>query len=209
MIADLKPYSAYKGSGVPWLGEVLKHWTTERLKTSMNNIVEQTTERLGADLYVAMEHVESWTGRLRHAGHDVSFDSQVKHFQSGDVLFGKLRPYLAKVTRPTSDGVCVGEFLVLRPRHSNTTTPYLELLLRSKLIIDAVNNSTFGAKMPRADWQFIGGMAVVHPPLPEQAAIVRYLDHADRRILRYIRAKQKLVKLLEEQKHPSASAIRC
>ena len=98
MIADLKPYSAYKGSGVPWLGEVPKHWTTERLKTSMNNIVEQTTERLGADLYVAMEHVESWTGRLRHAGHDVSFDSQVKHFQSGDVLFGKLRPYLAKVT---------------------------------------------------------------------------------------------------------------
>ena len=200
MIADLKPYSTYKRSGVPWLGEMPKHWTTERLKTSMNNIVEQTTERLGADLYVAMEHVESWTGRLRHAGHDVSFDSQVKHFQSGDVLFGKLRPYLAKVTRPTSDGVCVGEFLVLRPRHSNTTTPYLELLLRSKLIIDAVNSSTFGAKMPRADWQFIGGMAVVHPPLPEQAAIVRFLDYADRRIRRYIRAKQKLIKLLEEQK---------
>ena len=200
MIADLKHYSAYKDSGVPWLGEVPKHWTTERLKTSMNNIVEQTTERLGADLYVAMEHVESWTGRLKHAGHDVSFDSQVKHFQSGDVLFGKLRPYLAKVTRPTSDGVCVGEFLVLRPRYSNTTAPYLELLLRSKPIIDAVNNSTFGAKMPRADWQFIGGMAVVHPPLPEQAAIVRFLDHSDRRIRRYIRAKQKLIKLLEEQK---------
>ena len=38
------------------------------------------------------------------------------------------------------------------------------------------------------------------PPLPEQAAIVRFLDHADRRIRRYIRAKQKLIKLLEEQK---------
>ena len=200
MIADLKPYPAMKDSGVSWLGDVPEHWTTVRLKSSMNNIVEQTTERRGSDLYVALEHVESWTGRLRHAGLDVSFDSQVKYFRSGDILFGKLRPYLAKVARPTSDGVCVGEFLVLRPRHSNATAPYMEQLLRSKPIIDAVNSSTFGAKMPRAEWQFMGGMAIVHPPPPEQAAIVRYLDHADRRIRRYIRAKQKLIKLLEEQK---------
>ena len=199
MIADLKPYPAMKDSGGSWLGDVPEHWTTVRLKSSMNNIVEQTTERRGSDLYVALEHVESWTGRLRHAGLDVSFDSQVKYFRSGDILFGKLRPYLAKVTRPTSDGVCVGEFLVLRPRHSNATAPYMEQLLRSKPIIDAVNSSTFGAKMPRAEWQFMGGMAIVHPSLPEQAAIVRFLDHADRHIRRYILAKQKLVKLLEEQ----------
>ena len=200
MSADLKPYPAMKDSGVEWLGEVPKHWTTERLKSSMHNIVEQTTERRAADLYVALEHVESWTGRLRHAGLDVSFDSQVKCFRSGDVLFGKLRPYLAKVTRPTSDGICVGEFLVLRPRHSNATAPYMEQLLRSKPIIDAVNSSTFGAKMPRADWQFMGGMAIALPPLPEQAAIVRFLDYADRRIRRYIRAQQQLIALLEEQK---------
>ena len=54
--------------------------------------------------------------------------------------------------------------------------------------------------MPRADWQFIGGMEELNPPLPEQTAIVRFLDHADRRIRRYIRAKQKLIALLEEQK---------
>ena len=196
----LKPYPDYKDSRIEWLGEVPKHWITERFKSLMHNIVEQTTERRGAGLYVALEHVESWTGRLRHAGLDVSFDSQVKCFRSGDVLFGKLRPYLAKVTRPTSDGICVGEFLVLRPRHSNATAPYMEQLLRSKPIIDAVNSSTFGAKMPRADWQFMGGMAIALPPLPEQAAIVRFLDHADRRIRRYIRAKQQLITLLEEQK---------
>ena len=200
MIADLKPYPAMKDSGVPWLGEVPEHWTIERLKSSMNNIVEQTAERRGTDRYVALEHVESWTGRLRHAGLDVSFDSQVKCFRSGDVLFGKLRPYLAKVTRPTGDGVCVGEFLILRPRHSNATAPYMEQLLRSKPIIDTVNSSTFGAKMPRADWQFMGGMAITLPSLAEQAAIVRFLDHADRRIRRYIRAKQQLITLLEEQK---------
>ena len=200
MIADLKPYPAYKNSGVEWLGEVPEHWTTERLKSSMNNIVELTAEWQDTDLYVALKHVESWTGRLGHSGLDISFDSQVKCFRAGDILFGKLRPYLAKVTRPASDGVCVGEFLVVRPRHSNATAPYMEKLLRSKPVIEAVNSSTFGAKMPRADWQFMGGMAVTLPSLPEQAAIVRFLDHADRRIRRYIRAKQKLITLLEEQK---------
>ena len=200
MIVDLKLYPAMKDSGVAWLGEVPEHWIIERLKSSVDNILDQGTELRGADVHIALEHVESWTGQIRCADSDSSFDSQLKRFRSGDVLFGKLRPYLAKVARPTSGGCCVGEFLVLRPRHQNFRESYLEVFLRSKPIVDAVNSSTFGAKMPRADWQFIGGMSVVRPPLSEQTAIVRFLDHADRRIRRYIHAKQKLIGLLEEQK---------
>ena len=200
MIIDLKPYPKMKDSGVEWLGKVPEHWKIKRLKSSVNNVIQQTVDHQKSDLYVAMEHVESWTGRLILSGTGVSFDSQLKRFRPGDVLFGKLRPYLAKVTRPLSYGVCVGEFLVLRPRNSRVTSPFLEQMLRSKPFIDAVNISTFGAKMPRADWRFIGGMAIGRPPLPEQTAIVRFLDHADRRIRRYIRAKQKMVALLEEQK---------
>jgi type I restriction enzyme S subunit len=112
----LNPYPEYKDSGVPWLGKVPVHWKIERLKSLMSNIIQQTAERQSSDLYVALEHVESWTGCLRQVGSEVLSDSQVKRFRFGDVLFGKLRPYLAKVTRPASDGVCVGEFLVLRPR---------------------------------------------------------------------------------------------
>ena len=89
---------------------------------------------------------------------------------------------------------------MLRPRGGDLMSSYLEQLLRSKPIVDAINASTFGAKMPRADWQFVGGMKQALPPLPEQAAIVRYLDHTDRRIQRYIGAKQRLITLLEEQK---------
>ena len=200
MIGEIKAYPSYKTSGVGWLGEVPAHWKIERLKSSINNVIQQTVDRQNSDLYVAMEHVESWTGRLIPSGTGVAFDSQVKCFRPGDVLFGKLRPYLAKVTSPTSYGVCVGEFLVLRPRNSGVTSPFLQQLLCSKPFIDAVNSSTFGAKMPRADWQFIGGMAIASPPLPEQTAIVRFLDHADRRIRRYIHAKQKLIALLEEEK---------
>ena len=98
---------------------------------------------------------------------NITFDSQVKRFHSNDVLFGKLRPYLAKVARLSVDGVCVGEFLVLRPDTSTIFSPFLENILRSKPIIDVINSSTFGAKMPRADWRFIGSLLLCFP-LPFQ-----------------------------------------
>ena len=200
MAADLKPYPQYKNSGVDWLGAVPVHWEVERLKGSLANVVDQAAESSRGGTVVALEDVESWTGRVALADSPSSFESQLKRFRSGDVLFGKLRPYLAKVTRLPNDGFCVGEFLVLRPRHRNVSGSYLERLLRSKPIIDAVTASTYGAKMPRADWRFIGPMPVVRPPLAEQVAIARFLDHANRRIRRYIRAKEKLIALLEEQK---------
>ena len=196
----LKPYPAYKNSSVEWLGKVPANWDVERLKCSLINIVEQADEIPQVNTVVALENVESWTGRVALADSGLMFDSQLKRFRSGDVLFGKLRPYLAKVARLKSNGLCVGEFLVLRPRYGNVMGPYFEHLLRSKPIIDAVTASTYGAKMPRADWGFIGGMPVVRPPLAEQTAIVRFLDHADRRIRRYIQTKEKLIALLEERK---------
>ena len=197
---NLKPYPNYKPSGVEWLGDVPAHWEVRRLKVHVADIIDQSNGRSQDEVCIALEHVESWTGKIRDSGLDVSLDSQVKRFQAGDVLFGKLRPYLAKVARPDYDGLCVGEFLVLRPRDVALSSSYLEQVLRSKPIIDAINGSTFGAKMPRADWNFIGGMEQPLPPLPEQTAIVRYLDHAAERIRRYISGKQKLIRLLEEEK---------
>ena len=197
---SLRPYPKYKPSGVVWLGEVPAHWEIERLKYLLANIVEASSRTTAMSTVVALENVESWTGLIRPAASDSSFDSQLKRFLPGDILFGKLRPYLAKVARLTSGGLCVGEFLVLRPRHRNVMGAYFEHFLRSKSFIDAVTASTFGAKMPRADWQFMGGMPIIRPPLPEQVAIARFLGHVDRRIRHYVRAKQKLIAVLEEQK---------
>ena len=194
------PYPAYKPSGVEWLGDVPRHWETPRLKGYVTNTIDLTRALIGGELYLALEHVESWTGRFSEAGNGVSISGQVKRFQAQDVLFGKLRPYLAKVTCPKRNGVCVGEFLVLRPHDAQLSTGYLEQLLRSKPAIDVIDSSTFGAKMPRADWQFIGDMLFPLPPLPEQSAIVRYLDHVDRRIPRYVAAKRKLIALLKEER---------
>ncbi len=148
--------------------------------------------------YVALEHIESWTGRVSlHFAE--SAESQLKRFESGDILFGKLRPYLAKVARANCRGKCVGEFLVLRATNW-ISEHFLEHLLRSKPFIDWINSSTFGARMPRADWQFVGSTKLAAPPLAEQTAIARFLDHMDGRIQKYIRAKERLIALLDEYK---------
>ena len=193
-------YPNYKPSGVSWIGHVPTHWEVRRLKADVSDVVDLTNHRKRNESYVALEHVESWTGRIMESESDATFENQVKRFRPGDVLFGKLRPYLAKVTHAQRHGVCVGEFLVLRPHHATVDPSYLTRLIRSKPAIGAIDASTFGAKMPRADWQFIGSMLVPIPPLDEQSTIVRYLDRADELINRYISAKERLIALLEEQR---------
>ena len=193
-------YPNYKPSDVSWIGHVPTHWEVRRLKADVSDVVDLTNHRKRNESYVALEHVESWTGRIMESESDATFENQVKRFRPGDVLFGKLRPYLAKVTHAQRHGVCVGEFLVLRPHHATVDPSYLTRLIRSKPAIGAIDASTFGAKMPRADWQFIGSMLVPIPPLDEQSTIVRYLDRADELINRYISAKERLIALLEEQR---------
>ena len=74
---DLKPYPSMKLSGVPWLGDVPVHWEVARLKGYVADIVDNASARGADEIYLALEHVESWTGRFREAGQDVGFDNNV------------------------------------------------------------------------------------------------------------------------------------
>ena len=93
---------------------------------------------------------------------------------TGDTLFGKLRPYLAKACNVDFDGLCSSELLVLRGNAYDRKFLLYQLL--SHGFINLVDSSTYGSKMPRANWDFIGSCELPLPPLPEQAAIAAYLD---------------------------------
>ena len=194
----LDPNVPLKNSGVEWLGMVPQHWEVRRFKTEVANIIDQTDRRNEDDEYIALEHVESWTGKIYPAPPAISFDSQVKKFEPGDVLFGKLRPYLAKVARPKRKGVCVSEFFVFRPRNGTLSAGYLEQFLRSSSVIGVINSSTFGAKMPRTDWKFVGNLSQLIPPISEQVAIVEYLDRATTEIDIAADRAERQIELLNE-----------
>jgi len=156
-----KAYPLYKDSGIEWLGEVPAHWDVLRLKYSAELVNEKVN---GADdelLYTGLEHIVSWTGNRLTTDAETSSDGQTSIHRAGDVLFGKLRPYLAKAYAAESDGVCTGELLVLRPK------ALLQCFLRDYLLnpslISVVDSSTYGAKMPRANWDFIGNLPALCP----------------------------------------------
>ena len=78
-------------------------------------------------------------------------------------MFGKLRPYLAKAHRAQQDGACSAELLVLRPRAIDAG--FLLYCLLSAPWVSLIDSSTFGSKMPRANWEFIGHQIL---PVPSQ-----------------------------------------
>jgi type I restriction enzyme, S subunit len=114
------------------------------------------------------------------------------------VVFGKLRPYLAKVTRARWKGVCVGEFLVLRSRRELILPAYLEQLLRSKRVIELINSSMVGGKMPRADWTFIGNVRLPLPTADEQKDILSSITDETKDLDETIRRANDEIRLILE-----------
>lgn len=105
----------------------------------------------------------------------IEVDSTVSSFSDTDILFGKLRPYLAKAAKPNFDGQCSTEILVLNPS-SRIQKDFLFWYLLDPAFIDAVNASTYGAKMPRANWNFIGSCYLPLPPMNMQTVISSVLN---------------------------------
>lgn len=142
-----------------------------RLKDVVD-VINEKTDRVDHP-YVALENIVSWDAKFVPS--NASTEGVNTCFKAGDVLFGKLRPYLAKGYRPNYDGICSTEFLVLRP-HDGMNGRYLLYWLLSPDFIDTIKNRAAGVKMPRTDWATVGQMELTPPTLDEQRAIVAYLD---------------------------------
>ena len=142
--------------------------------TRLKYLVSINTEHAESNEgYVGLENVESWSGRKIETNTPEA-EGVALSYQKGDVLFGKLRPYLAKCYVAEEDACCSMEFLVMRPK--KVVSKYLQYRILSAEFIDKVNMSTYGAKMPRANWSFIGNLKLDVPSMEEQQLIANYLD---------------------------------
>ncbi|WP_236455978.1 MULTISPECIES: restriction endonuclease subunit S [unclassified Pseudomonas] len=143
-----------------------------------------------------MENIESGNGKYL-AKDDIAPEGLSLSFLKGDVLFGKLRPYLAKSWLANFSGTCSSEFIVLTDK--KTSPGFLHYYTLTDEFINQVNASTYGSKMPRASWDFIGLMAV---PIPanESESISNFLDHETAKIDTLIEKQQQLIQLLKEKR---------
>jgi type I restriction enzyme S subunit len=192
----MKAYPHYKDSEYDWIGNIPEHWKMVQLKFVAPRKTEQTEDVKGFGFQIALENIESKTGKIISSG---SFEGLGNIFRKDDVLFNKLRPYLCKVVIAPNDGVAVSELLVLRPREDIDKRFLFYRLLESKFI-SVVDGSTYGAKMPRANWDYIGNLKIPTPPLPEQQAIADFLDRKTAQIDTLIEKKQRQIDLLHEQR---------
>ncbi len=191
-------YPTYKPSGVAWLGDVPEHWEVRRLKYTAD-LVNVKVDGADNDLpYTGLEHIESWTGKRFTPNGESTSEGEANLYRRGDVLFGKLRPYLAKAYAADSDGVCTGELLVLRPQY--VIQRFLLGYMLNTDFVSVVDSSTYGAKMPRANWDFIGNLPALIPPLDEQRAIAAFLDRETARIDALIEKKRRQIELLQEKR---------
>ncbi len=193
------PYPEYKYSQDVWLGKVPNKWRSRRLKYCVNLINEKSDDTFIDQYFVGLENIESWTGKQILTDTQSVNEGQSNLFQSGDILFNKLRPYLAKVLRPNISGICTGELLVFRPK-TDLINNYLFYYLLSKDFINTVDSSTYGSKMPRANWDFIGNLQMLIPSKQEQSNIADFLDLETERIDNLILKKQLQIEILQEKR---------
>lgn len=203
MIASrLKPYHALKESGVAWLREVPTHWKTTRAKSLFAKLDRPVTS---ADEVVTC--FRDGTVTLRKNRRTSGFTESLKEIgyqgvRRGDLVIHTMDAFAGACGVSDSNGKCTPVYSVCAPRHGATNSHYYAFCIREMARSQWILALSRGVRKRSTDFRFaaFGDQMVPVPPSLEQAAIVRFLAHADRRIRGYMRAKEKLIELLEEQK---------
>jgi len=202
MIANLKPYPVMKDSGVPWLGEVPDHWEVRKLR----HVLEGVTERNRSDLPLLSVVREKGVIRRDTTSKDENPNfipddlSNYKVVHTGQFAMNKMKAWQGSYGVSHHDGIVSPAYFVFNV--NGVEGEFFHAAIRSKTYIPFFTQASDGVRIGQWDLSQARMKEIPFfvPPLSEQAAIVRFLEHMDRRIKRYIRAKQKLIKLLEEQK---------
>ena len=214
MTPVLKPYPAYKPSGIEWLGHIPAHWAVLRIRNvvdmRVSNVDKHTKEgELPVRLcnYVDVYKNDRITEHLSFM-QATATEKEIERFrlEPGDVLITKDSESWNEIGIPAlveytaDDLICGYHLALLRPQKTSLDGGYLHYALQSPAVAYQFHVAANGVIRYGLSLNAIKSVRLPIPPLPEQEAIVRYLDYVERRIRRYIDAKQKLVGLLEELK---------
>ena len=204
MIADLKPYPSMKESGVEWLENIPEHWRLPRLGALLRERGETNGDgQVSEVLSVLRERGVIPYAEKGNIGNKKSEDiTRYKVVRPDDIVVNCMNVIIGSVGLSRYTGCLSPVYYVLTRRSEHDHPRYLNAYFQTKPFQESlarIGNGILAHRM-RIPMELLKCEPFPRPSFEEQAAIVRFLDHADRRIRRYIRAKQKLITLLEEQK---------
>ena len=203
MISALIPYTSYKPSGIPWLGTVPEHWDVYRGKALLSPIDIRSKTGDEELLTVSARH-----GVIPRKSTDVTMfkaESYV-HYKlcwPGDLVINSLWAWAHALGVSEHHGIVSTAYGVYRPRpYPRIHTRFIHVFVRSvpfQWELQVRSKGIWVSRLQLTDEAFLDAPFPV-PPLPEQAAIVRYLSHVNERICRYVNGKEELIRLLEEDR---------
>lgn len=147
--------------------------------------------------YIGLEHIEKDTGKLLRCGESEEVKSTKSRFQKGDLLYGKLRPYLNKVYHAEFDGICSTDIIVF-PKNQYISNKFLNFRFLSRDFVGYANQNVNGTQHPRVSFQSLSEFPLQIPPLNEQRRIVEKVEALMARSRKAKEALDAIPKLIEQ-----------
>jgi type I restriction enzyme, S subunit len=204
MIGDLKPYPSMRESGVPWLGKVPDHWSVLPNRALFAEIKDRNhpdEEMLSVTITKGVVKQKELLADSSKKDSSNLDRSAYKLVQPRDIAYNKMRAWQGAIGASDYRGIISPAYVVMRLR-GDPNPRYFHHLYRTPQFAKEAERWSYGitSDMWSLRPEHFRLIYSLLPPPEEQDAIVQFVDYADRRIRSYIRIKQKLVKLLEEQK---------
>jgi type I restriction enzyme S subunit len=204
MIEELRPYAEYKESYQKWLGRIPAHWTLLPNRALFDEVKDRnhpSEEMLSVTITRGIIHQRALLSDTAKKDSSNINKAAYKLVQPGDIAYNKMRAWQGALGASSLRGIISPAYVVMRPRR-DCTPWYYHHLYRTPSFAKEAERWSYGitSDMWSLRPEHFKVIYSVQPPSDEQAAIVRFLDHANRRIDGFIRAKRKLIALLGEQK---------
>jgi type I restriction enzyme S subunit len=201
VIADLKPYPEYRESGLPRLGQVPAHWSVRRIKTILRETDHRSADESGTLLSLTrvrglIPH-KDMTEKMHSAKTLVGY----KRYRAGQLVMNRMQAWSGMFGAGAIDGLVSPDYAVFDVLGGNAVNIVLERLKTPDLVAQfALESKGIGSGFNRLYTDRFGAIPISLPTPDEQEAIMRFLYWANGRLNRAIRAKRKVIVLLNEQK---------
>lgn len=204
MIDGLRPYAEMKPSGLPWLGDVPAHWDVRRIKTLLREVDSRT--KTGEERLLSLRMRQGLVDHIDAGGKLIPPDSLVnfKIVEPGQVVMNRMRAAAGLFGVASVRGLVSPDYAVFEPM-PEAFNPYLLQAFRLPALSAVFRAESKGLGTGESGFLRLytdrfGPIPVPYPPLDEQRLIVRFLDWHGAQTAKLIRAKKKIIALLNEQK---------
>ena len=201
MTSDLRPYSEYQDSGVPWLGRVPAHWEVMRCKYLFREVDERS--KTGEETHLSMSQQHGLIPSKELDGRRLHSESYVggKLCQTNDLVLNRLKAHLGVFAHARQPGLVSPDYTVLRPVHSDDVI-YFELVFKTPPCVAELRCSTKG--IVEGFWRLYTddfyNIRVPVPPESERTSILSFVRALDAQVRQFIRNRRRLIEVLSEQK---------